>query len=432
MTLVVQISVFLAFLMVFIYLIKRLRFFQLDGIKPALLIGAFLLKVIVGTGLWALYTYYYTDRANADIYKYFDDGYYLFIQLKSKPLLALQWFFGFENQEITEILKGTMNWSREYNFGVLNDNRTMIRFNFLINYLSFGFIHLHTLFINFLSFVGLVAMYKVVERQLTLPKSALLFALFLIPSTLLWGSGILKEGFLLFSLGIFVYGFFNWLDEFSIKNNLLLFIGIGLMLIIKPYVFLSLIPVVIAAILTKRLKLKPLFVYLGVVLIGFATIVAVQLLGIFDLFDLLQQKQTAFYNVAMLNEAGSIISAPSIQTPLEALIAIPEVLTTVLFRPFITEISGIFYLLAAAENLLLLLSLLVMLFFFKRPQKKAINFIYFALFFTLILGTLIGWTTPILGAVVRYKVPFLPFIFSLIFSCIDFNKINHKFNLPIR
>jgi hypothetical protein len=432
MTLMVQISVFLAFLIVFIYLIKCLKFFQLEGIKLTYLMVAFLLKVIIGTALWALYTYHYTDRANADIYKYFDDGYYLFTQLKGKPLLALQWFFGIENQEITEILKGTMNWSREYNFGVLNDNRTMIRFNFLVSYLSLGFIHLHTLFINFLSFIGLIALYKVINKQLTLPKSALLFALFLIPSTLLWGSGILKEGFLLFSLGLFVYFFFNWISAASLKNSLFLSLGIALMLIIKPYVLLSIIPVAVAAILTKRLKLKPLMTYMGVVLIGFATIVVVQLLGIFDLFDLLQQKQTAFYNVALLNEAGSVISAPSIQTPLEALFAIPEVLTTVLFRPFITEISGTLYLLAAAENLLLLLSLVIMLFFFKRPQKKALNFIYFALFFTLILGTLIGWTTPILGAIVRYKVPFLPFIFSLIFSCIDFDKINQKFNLSIR
>ena len=432
MTLAIQISVFLAFLVWFIYLIKRLKFFQLEGIRSIYLVFAFLLKVIIGTGLWALYTYHYTDRANADIYKYFDDGLHLFNQLKGKPLLAAQWFFGIENQEITEILKGTMNWSREYNFGVLNDNRTMIRFNFLVNYLSFGFIHLHTLFINFLSFVGLIALYKVVNKQLTLPKSALLFALFLIPSALLWGSGILKEGFLLFSLGIFVYGFFNWLDEFSTKNNLLLFIGTGLMLIIKPYVFLSIIPFAIAAAITKRLSVKPLLAYLGVVLIGFAIIVVVQLLGIFDLFDLLQQKQTAFYNLAMMNEAGSVISAPPIQTPLMAIFAIPEVLITVLFRPFITEINSILYALAAAENLLLLGLITLMIFFFKHPTRKQLNFAFFALFFTLILGTLIGWTTPILGAVVRYKVPFLPFIFSLIFSCIDFNKINHKFNLSIR
>lgn len=432
MTLAVQVIVFIAFLLWFFYLIKRLNFFQLEGIKPVVLQLAFLLKVIVGTGLWALYTYYYTDRTNADIYKYFDDGFYLFTQLKGQPTLAIQWFFGMENQEITKILQGTMNWSREYNFGVLNDNRTMIRFNFLVNYLSFGFIHLHTLFINFLSFVGLVALYKVINKQLELPKSALLFGLFLIPSTLLWGSGILKEGFLLFSLGLFVYLFFNWISIASLKNSFLLLFGILLMSIIKPYVLLSLFPVALSAIAVKHIKIKPILIYLAIPIIVLLLILLLKAMGVFDLFDLLQQKQTAFYNVAMLNEAGSVIDAPSIQTPLAAVFALPEVLMTVLFRPFITEINSIFYLLAAAENLFLLLAIVVMIFFFKQPSKQQLNFVFFGIFFTLILGALIGWTTPILGAIVRYKVPFLPFLFSIIFSCIDYNKINQKFNLSIR
>lgn len=432
MTLAIHTIVFLAFLLWFLYLIKRLNFFQLYNVNSLILQLAFILKVIVGIVLWALYTHYYTDRSNADIYKYFDDGWYLFSQFKGKPLLAIQWFLGIENPEITKILKGTMNWSREYNFGVLNDNRTMIRFNFLINYLSFGFIHLHTLFINFLSFTGLIAIYKVSKRQLDLPKSVLLFALFLIPSILLWGSGILKEGFLLFSLGIFVHSLFSWLNEFSLKNSLYLLVGLGLMLIIKPYVLLSLVPVSAAAISVKFFKIKPLLTYPAVALLGLALILLFKGLGIFDLFDLLHQKQTAFFNVAKINEAGSLISAPSIQTPLEAIIAIPEVLTTVLFRPFITEVNSIFYLLSATENLMLLMSIVIMILFFKQPKQHQLNFLFFGLFFTLILGTLIGWTTPILGAIVRYKVPFLPFIFIFIFSCIDFNKINQKFNLSIR
>lgn len=79
MTLAIQVIVFIAFLLWFIFLIKRFNFFQLEGVKPIVLQLAFLVKVIAGTGLWALYTYYYTDRANADIYKYFDDGYYLLV-----------------------------------------------------------------------------------------------------------------------------------------------------------------------------------------------------------------------------------------------------------------------------------------------------------------------------------------------------------------
>jgi hypothetical protein len=432
MTLVIQIIVFIAFSIGIGVLIKMHDFFQLKGIPSRLVVSAFFLKVFVGIGLWALYTFVYTERANADIYKYYDDGYLLFLQLRDQPVLAFKFFFGIQDVQISALLKDTMHWDREYNFGVLNDNRTMIRFNFLASYFSHGFIHLHTLFINFLSFTGLVALYKTINRQLTLPAFALFFAVFLIPSTLLWGSGILKEGFLLFSLGIFTLTFFNWLAKTNLRNSGYLIIGTALLAIIKPYVLLSLIPVVAAASAIRFLKIKPIIAYLGVISIDFFGVVLLKQFHLFDLFDLLQQKQTAFYNVAMMSESGSVVSVSSIQTPLEALFAIPEVLVNVLFRPFITEVNSIFYLLAAAENLMLLILIVTMLLFFKKPTINQLNFLFFGLFFTLILGTLIGWTTPILGAVVRYKVPFLPFLFALIFSCIDFNKINQKFNLSIR
>lgn len=432
MTLVIQILVFILFAICFAWIIKSFDFFRLVGIPSSIVVGTFFLKVAVGIGLWGLYTFVFTERANADIYKYYDDGYLLFLQLRDQPVLAFKFFFGIEDEKITSLMHDTMHWNRDYNFGVLNDNQTMIRFNFLTSYFSHGFIHLHTLFINFLSFIGLVALYKTIHKQLDLPAFVLYFAIFLIPSTLLWGSGILKEGFLLFSLGFFSFTFFKWLSNPSIRYSYFLMIGIALLTIIKPYVFLSLIPVIIAAVIVRFTQLKPIISYLSIITSGFIIFVFFRELHLFDLFDLLQQKQTAFYNVAQINGAGSAISTPSIQTPTEALIAIPEVLINVLFRPFITEIHSIFYLLAAVENLLLLILIVTMLFFFKKPNANQLNFLFFGLFFTLILGTLIGWTTPILGAVVRYKVPFLPFLFALIFSCIDFNKINQKFNLSIR
>jgi hypothetical protein len=39
----------------------------------------------------------------------------------------------------------------------------------------------------------------------------------------------------------------------------------------------------------------------------------------------------------------------------------------------------------------------------------------FFLSFLILLAVLIGWTTPVLGAVVRYRMPLLPF---LIMSCL--------------
>ena len=54
--------------------IYRIRFFHLEGLSvwagPAL----FGIKLLFGFALWAVYTFYYTDRSTSDIYKFYDDA----------------------------------------------------------------------------------------------------------------------------------------------------------------------------------------------------------------------------------------------------------------------------------------------------------------------------------------------------------------------
>ena len=49
--------------------------------------------------------------------------------------------------------------------------------------------------------------------------------------------------------------------------------------------------------------------------------------------------------------------------------------------------------------------------------------IAFSLFFTVTLGALIGWVTPILGAIVRYKIPLMPFLILIPTYYIDSDKL---------
>ena len=45
----------------------------------------------------------------------------------------------------------------------------------------------------------------------------------------------------------------------------------------------------------------------------------------------------------------------------------------------------------------------------------------------LVLGVLTGEVVPVLGALVRYKLPALIFIFAVLFSLTDFQKIQKQF-----
>ena len=59
----------------------------------------------------------------------------------------------------------------------------------------------------------------------------------------------------------------------------------------------------------------------------------------------------------------------------------------------------------------------------KTAEPKHWNFILFCLSFTVILYCVIGLTTPITGAIVRYKIPAAPFLFMAVLLIFDSGKL---------
>jgi hypothetical protein len=79
---------------------------------------------------------------------------------------------------------------------------------------------------------------------------------------------------------------------------------------------------------------------------------------------------------------------------------------------------------SALENLLIVIILILTIIFYKKPDIKNFTWFWFCLSFVFILFILCGLTTPVLGALVRYRTPALPFLFILFLTFIDLNRIN--------
>ena len=93
-----------------------------------------------------------------------------------------------------------------------------------------------------------------------------------------------------------------------------------------------------------------------------------------------------------------------------------------LFRPYIWEVGGPTMLLSAIENIFIMI--LAIFLFVTKPFKiyrETLNdpFMIFCLLFTLILGFGVGLSTANFGALVRYKIPFLPFMVLFLLRKID-------------
>ncbi|MCF8258926.1 MAG: hypothetical protein K9J06_15330 [Flavobacteriales bacterium] len=109
---------------------------------------------------------------------------------------------------------------------------------------------------------------------------------------------------------------------------------------------------------------------------------------------------------------GSGIAIPYLDGSLLSTVkAVPMALVNALFRPFPNDISSAFMMLAMAENLLLILLILLVCFRLD-SQYLGHPVLWLCIFFAAVILILTGLVTPVVGAIVRYKVPALPFLVS--------------------
>lgn len=407
--------------------IKKSKFFKNTNLKSTTLYILFFIKLISAYCLFLVYTRYYTDRSTADIFKYFDDSTWLFKNVFSKsPVNYFKIILGIHIDQpyIHYELKQTQYWFKPHETNVFNDNRTVIRFNLIIYLISLGYYHIHTLILCFLSFIGLTGIYKTFHKLFPQKTLILIICIYFLPSVLFWGSGILKESILLFSVGVFVYKLSEIVlhQNKSISNYVIITVAFLLLTITKPYVILTLTPSIIALLTYHYFKkISILFHYIFVHL--FCIVIALIINHYNSNLDVLGNivyKQHDFLNVARDTHANSTIYVEKLSNNIYSFIHFsPLAFVNGFFRPTILELHSISYLPSILESTLLIFGFC--LFLFKKRISLDINqklIIYFSLFFSMFLALLIGLATPVLGAIVRYRVPYLPFLYSTIFLAI--------------
>jgi hypothetical protein len=92
---------------------------------------------------------------------------------------------------------------------------------------------------------------------------AVLLATFLLPSFIYWTSGIHKDGFVFVGFALIIYNIYYGLKnkDFSIKRFLLIFLGLILLLSLRNYLLLIILPAIVAWLLAEKLKARPLIVF---------------------------------------------------------------------------------------------------------------------------------------------------------------------------
>lgn len=405
------------YLLLLVWVIWKWRFFESPGIERIWLVALFLVKIAGGFALFVIYRYYYPST-DGDIFHYFDDGLIIHNVLFQNPTdyLKIMTGIGASSPDLMPYYDTCNFWLKRFDYGLPNDNHIVIRANALMCLLSMGNFHIHNMFFAFLSFVGLWGIYKSFAKQLAQKRTLLLIAVFCFPSVWLWTSGALKESILIFAFGLFVYNFRSLTDKPSAGSVIGVVACTFLLMLSKFYVLMAALPALAAMVWIKH---KPKMAFVKFLVAHVAIFVAAWLSKFItqvDLFEVICCKQHDFIMMVQSVQAGSTIELPALDNGLASIVAnAPRAFATSLLRPTIFETGSVAMIMAAIENVLIICVLIAGLFYLK-PQNLANHDVWYCLSFITILFVLIGLTTPVLGALVRYKVPALPFLGILLLS----------------
>ncbi|MFQ3575465.1 MAG: hypothetical protein SNJ77_03425 [Cytophagales bacterium] len=374
---------------------------------------------------------YYAVYGGGDTSQYFTFGKRINISFfEESPTFFFKILFShgqFDSE--TEILTRYMDWYSD------KSSFLIVKIVSVLCFFSFQTFIPIAMFFAFFSFLGLWKLFLIFSEENPLHKKHIWLAIFFVPSTLFWSSGILKDGIVLAALCFSFCGFYEFYKKgkFSFKNIFYFVAGAYIVYYIKSYVlacFLSmfLIPLTHSQLVSKKRSL--VFKFL-VVLVSFFTlaIVIYQMVNsaswqkeLEELSENIAISANYLYYMSELSQ-GSGYTLGELDGSIQSVLSkIHLAVFTTLYRPFIWESKNATMLLSAIESTFMIILTLYIIFFANKKyilyRFRSDGFFISTLLTTIVFGTLVGLSSYNFGTLVRYKIPILPFLVTMLFLCI--------------
>jgi len=285
--------------------------------------------------------------------------------------------------------------------------------------------------ISYFSFLGSWRIFKMFYEMYPHLHKKIAYATLFLPSILFWGVSLLKDPICVGAMGFFIYAAYSaFIKREKIISSLITIYLSGLLLnYFKPYILICLSAVFVLWVFLKfRDKIKDRT--LRTVSTSFFILVAVgsgfllsqslaqsEATAQFSSEKILQtiegQQSTFSRNTEGAGGGGSNFSVGNTSSPIQMALSLPLGVINTYFRPFLWEVRSPIAIISALESLAFLV--LTYLCFRKLGVGKTLNMIFsdpviaFCFVFALMFGGIIGVTTTNFGALVRYKIPSIPF-----------------------
>lgn len=408
---------FAAYLIFFAWIITRIKFFTKSGLTTPQLIIFFLLKVMAGIFYGWIGVYYGQMAQMVDTWAYHYKSITEYELLKSDPI---QFFSGlFHNTYeggYTNFLTSKESWWND-----LKSN-FFIKVLALFNLFSFGHYYINLIFYSFITLFGPVALFRIMHNIFPAKKIPVMLATFMVPSFIYWTSGLHKEGLIFLGFALIAYHLYFGFKEnsFPVYRVLLILLGFSLVLILRNFLILTLVPAIIAWMLAQKLPYRPFIIYIVVYAASLIVFFAAKYVHPkLDFPEAVVIKQQEFLNLG----GNSAVTVHKLEpTFISFLKNAPQAFGLSTLRPYPSDVRHLLSLAAAVEINLLLLLFFIFLFWRNKIQMNP--FLYFCLFFSFSILMMIGYSVNILGAIVRYRSIVFPFLIVPLAAAVNWNKIN--------
>lgn len=407
---------FFVYLIILCWLLPRIKFIKNSGIETRWIIGLFLIRVAVAVLYNFINNYYYHDVADAtSLNKLGLEEYQL---LLNNPK---EYFSSFFQDSHNNHFSGFFDIVDSY----WNDLRTNIILKLLAitDLLSFGNLFINGLLINFPIFLSSVLLFKVFNNIYQHKKWFVIIAVFLLPSVVYFTSGFHRDGLIFIGVCVALYHFYFLMKKKDriVMRLIAIILSLMFILLLRNFVFVMMVPAMIAWYIAEKYGKYALSIFF----ICYAFFLAIFFIAPQINPKLNGPKFVSDRQLAFMRPAGyassTIYISPLFPNFRSFLNNAPQAFNHGAMRPYLSEKFSLLYVPIAIE-VFLYEALFIFYLFYRRRGQKTDPFIYFGIFLSISMFLGIGYTIPIIGAIVRYRCIYLPFIVAPMLCNIDWPK----------
>jgi hypothetical protein len=404
----------------FIFLFNKSSFVQKTKIPIKYIAFFFAIKVVAG----CVYGYiHYTSNygAHTDTWKFYYQSLQETALLRQNPILFLQHIFsnGYQDGGTGVMITTNSYWND------LKHNIMLLGMS-ICNLFSNNNYYVNIVFYNAFTFLGLVAFYRFCTQMFTLPVKVLQAVVFCLPSFVFWSSGFHKEGLLFTALALILFCSLNVLQKRKqILSLAILLLAIVFIFLLRNYILLFFIPMLMTWCVISKYKFgNSIWCYLTTSILIIVLFFTIKL--VVPKLDLPTYTATA-QNEFLALKANTKLNVNVLQPTFKSFAGNGlQAINTGFLQPNFKALK-ITYLPSLLENMVIVILILFNFYYIIKGNAFNNTSLLF-LCTTVFVFLFLGYTVPIVGAIIRYKAIYLPFLFVALLQRLPWLKFRVTLN----